>query len=196
MQAGQVSAWVPIVVALLAGVFGVVGVAIGQGANARRERQREDLRWQRERERLTDERAHAERLHWRSERLRVYAKFVANLSDWHLHLAQASKTTLSHQKLSASQKAKIYAARSAAMESCSAAAILASDLARAEVTTAMERLHKLHTSAVEEESGPDAWSLAETLVRVENAIRVELGLVDGVALPLPFSQAPPFGPSF
>jgi hypothetical protein len=64
MSSGQVSVWVPIVVAVL----GILGVVAGQLINIwreerrwERERLREDLRWERERQRDID-------AHWRERR--------------------------------------------------------------------------------------------------------------------------------
>ncbi|WP_154697240.1 hypothetical protein [Lentzea guizhouensis] len=82
MQPGQVSAWVPIMVALLAGVFGIVGVIAGQLLNAKRERIREDLRWQREQERTREQNAHDARIEWRTQRFEIYKGFVASVDEF------------------------------------------------------------------------------------------------------------------
>lgn len=75
----------PIVVALLAGILGVAGVVVGQLLNARRERQHEEVRWERERQRLADERAHETRLHWSEKRAEAYGAYMAELDAWIRH---------------------------------------------------------------------------------------------------------------
>ncbi|MBP2320480.1 hypothetical protein JOF56_000865 [Kibdelosporangium banguiense] len=82
MQSGQVSVWVPVVVALLAGVFGVVGVVIGQILNARRERTREDVRWERDREQRELDRVHDYRKHWLDQRITFYSELLAECEAW------------------------------------------------------------------------------------------------------------------
>ncbi|MGI5506316.1 hypothetical protein [Lentzea sp. CA-135723] len=82
MQPGQVSVWVPIAVALLAGVFGIVGVITGQLLNARRERLREDLRWQRERESQREQNAHDLAKHWTEARLTLLSEALHLLHEW------------------------------------------------------------------------------------------------------------------
>ncbi len=83
-MSGQVSVWVPLVVALL----GVVGIVAGQLVNAwredrrwKREQQREELRWQRSK---TTENAklrleHAEQ--WREMKIRIYGDLLRLLQD-------------------------------------------------------------------------------------------------------------------
>lgn len=79
MQSAQVSVWVPIAVALVAGTLGILGVILGQVVNARRERIREDVKWQREQEKLATERADKTRADWRERRLHCYSEFLGEL---------------------------------------------------------------------------------------------------------------------
>lgn len=107
MPSGQISVWVPIVVAVL----GIVGVIAGQLINSRREdrrwtreKERDDRRWQRERDLQV-------KLHWREERLGRYAEFVDAISKLALKVqiviawamregrkAPDSETILSHAR--------------------------------------------------------------------------------------------------
>lgn len=71
--------WVPLVV----GVIGLVGVVTAQLISTRRENrswrreaEREDLRWQRERQRLSDQRVHEVTLHWSHLRNSGYAQLL------------------------------------------------------------------------------------------------------------------------
>ncbi|WP_170223246.1 hypothetical protein [Nonomuraea turkmeniaca] len=93
MASGQVSIWVPVVVAVL----GIIGVIAGQFVSAwredrrwRRELAREDLRWEREQQRECQSRESEAAVHWRNERLRLYSGFVAVVRDWVRLLRQAS----------------------------------------------------------------------------------------------------------
>lgn len=74
MAQGQVSVWVPIVVAVL----GIVGLVVGQLVNA----WREDRRWEREQAREKDKRDHEVRTHWEKERLDAYTHFAKVLGEW------------------------------------------------------------------------------------------------------------------
>jgi hypothetical protein len=85
MSSGQVSVWVPIVVAVL----GILGVVTGQLINFRREdrrwereRQREDVRWERERQRDVD-------AQWRERRFDVHVELLAAFREWEAALARA-----------------------------------------------------------------------------------------------------------
>lgn len=85
MPSGQVSVWVPIVVAVL----GILGVVTGQLINLwreerrwERERSREDLRWERERRRDLD-------TQWRERRFDVHVEVLAAFRDWEGSLARA-----------------------------------------------------------------------------------------------------------
>lgn len=85
MPSGQVSVWVPIVV----GIIGLVGVIAGQLINSRREDRRwdreiarEELRHQRESDRLAAERAHAIALHWSQERRDTYAGLLKESDEY------------------------------------------------------------------------------------------------------------------
>ncbi|MEW2507455.1 hypothetical protein ACQPXB_39865 [Amycolatopsis sp. CA-161197] len=78
MESGQVSVWVPIVVAVL----GILGVVSGQLINVWREERRwareavrEDQRWARERRRDID-------AHWREKRFDVHIAVLAAFRDW------------------------------------------------------------------------------------------------------------------
>ncbi|MEV4027200.1 hypothetical protein AB0K14_30670 [Actinosynnema sp. NPDC050801] len=72
----------PIVVALLAGIFGIVGVVLGQLINARRERAREDVRWARDREREERQRIHDKEMERRAETVRAVAQYVGRVRLW------------------------------------------------------------------------------------------------------------------
>jgi hypothetical protein len=85
MPSGQVSVWVPIVVAVL----GILGVVAGQLINIWREKRRweremrrEDLRWERERQREID-------AHWRERRFDVHVALLAAFREWEASLAVA-----------------------------------------------------------------------------------------------------------
>ncbi|WP_326565613.1 hypothetical protein VSH64_27515 [Amycolatopsis rhabdoformis] len=84
MDAGQVSVWVPIVVAVL----GILGVVSGQLINVWREERRwvreaarDDRRWARERRRDID-------AHWRDKRFDVHVSVLAAFRDWERALAE------------------------------------------------------------------------------------------------------------
>lgn len=78
MPSGQVSVWVPVVVAAL----GIAGLLAGSWLGARREerrwqreRERDDVRWRRERELGLQRR-------WRDERFAAYAQFIDVMNQW------------------------------------------------------------------------------------------------------------------
>ncbi|MFI5609081.1 hypothetical protein [Amycolatopsis sp. NPDC051903] len=84
MDSGQVSVWVPIVVAVL----GILGVVSGQLINVwredrrfAREAERDDRRWARERQRDID-------AHWREKRFDVHVSVLAAFRDWDRALAK------------------------------------------------------------------------------------------------------------
>jgi hypothetical protein len=88
MPSGQVSVWVPIIVAVL----GILGVVAGQLINLwreerrwEREKLREDLRWERERQRDID-------AHWREQRFGVHVELLAAFREWEESLAKALAT--------------------------------------------------------------------------------------------------------
>ena len=105
MQAGQVSVWVPIVVALL----GIIGVIAGQLINSwreslrwKRELSREDLRWDRENAREALRRDHEREVariehsrdllvKWRENRLEVYSSFLDLMRRWADDLRQLTR---------------------------------------------------------------------------------------------------------
>jgi hypothetical protein len=92
MAQGQVSVWVPIVVAVL----GILGLVLGQLVNAwredrrwQRELAREDVRWQREQEREIARHVRETEVHWREERLAAYAHFAETMDTWRELLVSA-----------------------------------------------------------------------------------------------------------
>lgn len=175
MQVGQAPSWIPVATAL-------AGVIVGTLLNWWQNNHRWKREGERERERLADERTHAEHLHWRDERLAVYGKLVMNLWEWHRWLVQATETHRSQQSLSSLQRAKANAARAATVESYAPASLLGTDLARKEFGEAMTQMDRYHLAIVEEEVGGDPRPVAAILERVEKSVRVELGLVHDVVL--------------
>jgi hypothetical protein len=84
MQTGQVSVWVPIAV----GVIGLIGIIAGQLVNAwredrrwKRDQQRDELRWQQERDKELAKLAHDSILDWRDRRLSIYVEYLKSLQD-------------------------------------------------------------------------------------------------------------------
>lgn len=82
MTSGQVSVWVPIAVALLAGVFGIVGVVTGNLLQSKRERLREDLRWLREQTSVREQNQHDLTKHWTTIRLDLLSEILHILHEW------------------------------------------------------------------------------------------------------------------
>lgn len=96
VKSGQVSVWVPIVVAIL----GIIGVLIGQSFNARRD----DRRWNREIDREDDRvrreletariaRDHELRIRWIDQRLDAYTECLSAYKEW-LDILQEELTRL------------------------------------------------------------------------------------------------------
>jgi hypothetical protein len=194
--------WVTIMLGVMAVVGTIAGGWGGQVIAARRddkrwerEAAREELRWERERTRLADERTHLEQLHWRDERLRLYAKFVSDLSEWYFSLDNAAATTAAQEFVSGPQKARARAAKKVAVESYGAARLLASSLVGISFGAAMVHMHKLHTSAVDEETGGNLRAAGAALDELKSNVRKEIGLDGGVARRPSFSQAPPSDPA-
>jgi hypothetical protein len=82
MQTGQVSIWVPIAV----GIIGLIGIVAGQLVNAwredrrwKRDQQRDELRWQQERDKELAKLAHDSVLDWRDRRLSTYVEYLNSL---------------------------------------------------------------------------------------------------------------------
>lgn len=87
MTSGQVPLWVPLAV----GALGIIGVVVGQLINARlenrrwiREREREDLRWERERGKDREGRVHDARMQWREHRASIYGDFLVAFDVFHV----------------------------------------------------------------------------------------------------------------
>jgi hypothetical protein len=85
MNTPQVSIWVPVVV----GLIGLVGIVIGQLTNAwlenrrwKREKAREDLRWQRDIQKDEAARASADRSHWRDKKFEIYNELLSFMKSW------------------------------------------------------------------------------------------------------------------
>ncbi|WNV86579.1 hypothetical protein [Umezawaea sp. Da 62-37] len=74
-------AWLTVALGVLAVVGTIVGALGAQMIAARRVQQREDIRWQREREERNEERRHQLRLSWRERRLEAYSEFLAAMEE-------------------------------------------------------------------------------------------------------------------
>ncbi|MFE9747568.1 hypothetical protein ACFYOT_21920 [Saccharothrix saharensis] len=98
MSGAQTPLWVAFALAGIA-LIGPIGAAwlVSRRDDKRwtRERDREDLRYERERQRLADERAHAARLHWSEKRVEAFGHYLATLDAWLRHARFI--TTLSHE---------------------------------------------------------------------------------------------------
>ncbi|MGW4796469.1 hypothetical protein ACWEPC_29010 [Nonomuraea sp. NPDC004297] len=112
MAQGQVSVWVPLVVAVL----GILGLVIGQLVNAwredrrwQRELVREDVRWQREQERELARHVRETEAHWREERLAAYAHFAEIMDTWRDLLVSAIEQQLAGESAAEEEFAKMEA---------------------------------------------------------------------------------------
>ncbi len=110
MQGGQVPLWTPLAVALL----GIIGVVAGQFVNAhredrrwRREQVREDVRWARERLRWAEEREFETERYWRDQRLRIYAAFLAAISNLRVEMRYAGDRLRDNAQLDGARRERL-----------------------------------------------------------------------------------------
>ncbi|RSN36819.1 hypothetical protein DMC61_01665 [Amycolatopsis sp. WAC 04169] len=183
MPSGQVSVWVPIVV----GIIGLVGVVAGQLINSRREDRRwqreaarEELRHQRERDRVAADRAHAIALHWSQERKDTYTGLLKE-SDEYLGTLLKYVEALERKEPTDEFEAYMSQRRQAAASCRASVDILASPRIRAVTDDLMRATLGAHISISTD--GVDRPSRSMAMRKAERAkdtflqeVRAELGV--------------------
>lgn len=141
MPSGEVSVWVPIIVAL----FGFIGVLTSQVIAAKRddkrwqrERDREDLRWQRQRDRERENRTH-------EARADSYAEVIGAIEAFDWALYRARKVCEAGQRLDGHLDGELRAATTSAGTSLGAANLHAPESIRSVLRESMLPRSRLAT---------------------------------------------------
>lgn len=179
--------WVPVVAAAI----GAISALVINGLTRRSERKREELRWERELQRQADERAHEERLHWRSERLDVYRRFLLTLTQWHKSLSSASSLLEQGEHISAGIRTRITSAKRETEECYALIVIVGSDDMRHRLPATLYTFDDVTHDVLELDQPCPAGHLWTELNSITDAVRAELGVDDRGTTAPPVNPPPP-----
>lgn len=182
MQA-QAPLWLTIVLGFLIPIAAAGGAVGGQWLASRRddkrwdrERDREDLRWSRDQQRQVDDRTHMNQVHWRTERLTVYGKFIVAMTEWYQGLYRIYEAMREQSPIGPGMKRKMLRGEATSNELYGLIMVIGSSEVRNRVTGAMIDFAEVHREILETDDASGASSLWSELEAVTSLLRAELGV--------------------